>query len=310
MNTLRIRLFGKFRAERDGRAMGGLDALKVQELFCYLLLNRDRPHHREALAGLLWGDNTTSQSKKYLRHALWQLQLTLGSGGEKQPGEPLVIDPEWVSIPSSPELWLDVQVIDEALARVRGIPGQALESSHVAILEEAVQLYRGDLLEGWYQDWCLYERERLQNIYLDMLDKLMAYCEAHRQYEAGTEYGAKILRFDRARERTHWRLMRLRYLAGDRAGALRQYERCVAALDEELGVKPSQRTVALCEQIRADIVVDLAFPNEINSGQQATPSTLLPMLERLKSLRATLDSLQSQVDQELQALEEVLNQSR
>ncbi len=309
MNTLRIRLFGKFQAERAGRALAGLDALKVQELFCYLLLNRDRPHHREALAGLLWGDSPTAQSKKYLRQALWQLQLTLSSGSEKQPGDLLVIDPDWVSIVSSPDLWLDVRVFDEALARVRGIPGQALEPMHVALLEEAVQLYRGDLLEGWYQDWCLYERERLQNVYLDMLDKLMAYCEAQQQYEAGTEYGAKILRYDRARERTHWRLMRLHYLAGDRAGALRQYERCVAALDQELGVKPSQRTVALCEQIRADIVVDLAFPNDNQPEGLTNSPALLSVLERLKSLHATLDSLQHQVDQELQALEEVLSNS-
>jgi DNA-binding SARP family transcriptional activator len=210
MNALIIRLFGKFKAERDGRELGGLDTLKVQELFCYLLLNRDRPHHREALAGLLWGDNHTAQSKKYLQQALWQIQLALNSGGEKQPSDLLVIDPDWVSITSRPELWLDVRVFDEALTRVRGIPGHALEPAHVEVLEEAVQLYRGDLLEGWYQDWCLYERERLQNIYLDMLDKLMAYCEAHQRYEAGAEYGTEILRCDRARERTHWRLMRLR----------------------------------------------------------------------------------------------------
>ena len=93
MNTLRIRLFGKFQVERDGYAMSGLDALKVQELFCYLLLNRDRPHHREALAGLLWGEYSTSQSKKYLRQALWQLQLALGSGGERQPGDLLMMTP-------------------------------------------------------------------------------------------------------------------------------------------------------------------------------------------------------------------------
>jgi DNA-binding SARP family transcriptional activator len=310
MNTLRIRLFGKFQAELDGRVLNDLDALKVQELFCYLLLNRDRAHHRETLAGLLWGDNPTAQSKKYLRQALYQLQFTLSSGGAKQQTGSLVVDPDWVSIVSHADFWLDVQVFDETMARVRGVPGQALEPAQVTALEAAVQLYRGDLLEGCYQDWCLYERERLQNIYLDMLDKLMAYCEAHHQYESGIEYGAKILRYDRARERTHWRLMRLHYLAGDRAGALRQYERCVAALDQELGVKPSQRTMTLCEQIRADIVVDLALPNDSHPEPQASSAKPLPMLERLKSLQATLNSLQHQIDQELQALEEVLSNSR
>jgi len=57
MKTLCIHLFGKFQAELDGRVLRDLDAFKVQELFCYLLLNRDRSHHREVLAELFWGDN-------------------------------------------------------------------------------------------------------------------------------------------------------------------------------------------------------------------------------------------------------------
>ena len=46
--------------------------------------------------------------------------------------------------------------------------------------------------------------------------------------------------------------MRLRYLGGDRTGALRQYEACAAALQEELGVKPSASTLRLHAQILAD----------------------------------------------------------
>src|SRR5438128_1039451 len=58
-------------------------------------------------------------------------------------------------------------------------------------------LYRGDLLEGWYSDWCLYERERLQHMYLAMLDKLMEYSESHQEYETGQTYGMRALRYDR-----------------------------------------------------------------------------------------------------------------
>jgi len=56
---------------------------------------------------------------------------------------------------------------------------------------------------GCYDDWCIFERERLQNIYLLMLDKLISYSAKHREYEAGQGYGYTILRYDRARERTH-----------------------------------------------------------------------------------------------------------
>src|SRR5262249_45023608 len=148
------------------------------------------------------------------------------------------------------ELWFDVLLFEQAFALVQDVPGRQLVASSAQVLKTAEELYRGKLLEGWYSDWCLYERERLQHMYLAMLDKLMEYSEAHQEYETGQTYGMRALRYDRARERTHRRMMRLQYLAGDRTAALYQYERCAAALQEELGVQPAQSTVVLYEKIR------------------------------------------------------------
>jgi len=84
-----------------------------------------------------------------------------------------------------------------------------------------------------------------------MLDKLMGYSESHELFDMGLRYGKLSLRQDKARECTHQRLMRLHVLRGDHAGALRQYDRCVVALDEELGVEPSEVAIAFYQQISA-----------------------------------------------------------
>jgi hypothetical protein len=55
---------------------------------------------------------------------------------------------------------------------------------------------------------------------------LMAYSESRLDYDSGLAFGGRALRQHRARERTYYRLMRLHYLAGDRAGAIRQFQRC------------------------------------------------------------------------------------
>lgn len=306
MATLCVSLFGKFSARTGDKTLDGFDSLKVQELFSYLLLHREHSHPRETLASLLWGDNSTAQSKKYLRQALWHLQTALSAHEAEGASRALLIEPGWVQVNTSADLQLDVAEFELSFAAVQKTPGREFDEQSASLMQQAVGLYQGDLLDGWYQDWCLYKREQLQNIFLTMLDKLMGYCEAHHQYEEGLGYGARILRYDRASERTHRRLMRLQYLAGDRTAALRQYERLVAALNEELGVRPAKLTVTLYEQICADRLEETPQPLA-EHALAAQPSTMLPeVLGRLRQLQESLTDLQRQVRQSIQSTEMTL----
>ncbi len=298
MPELTVNLFGKFTVQVGGQALGGLDSSKVQELLAYLLVYRNRPHPRERLAALLWEATSTSQSKKYLRQAVWQLQNSLHL---TDIGPVILVEPDWIRVSPQGGFWLDVAAFEDAFARAQGIPGQDLQDEVAASLEQGVALYRGDLLEGWYSDWCLYERERLQNMWLAMLDKLMSFCEARQDFDAGLAYGARVLRRDRARERTHRRLMRLAYLAGDRTGALRQYQRCVKALEEELGVRPGRRTEELYRQILAD-----ALGSAETALWPASQSPLASVSARLSRLRRILTQLREHVSEDLDALERAL----
>lgn len=303
MSTLRFQLFGQFSVQRDAQLLKGLESTKEQELLSYLLVYRNRSHSREILASLLWGDTSSERSKKYLRQALWHMQVALEAKEFKSP-QVLVVEHDWVQLHLPSELWLDVAVFERAFASTQGVAGKQLESSDAALLKNALQLYKGDLLEGWYWDWCLFERERLQNMYLCMLDKLMCYCEEHSEYEAGQFYGSTILRYDRARERTYRQLMHLQYLAGDRTGALRQYERCIVALEEELGVKPERRTTALYEHIRSDGITKLE-PAEVRSVP--APNVPLPeVLTRLKRLQLILEAVQRRIQRDVKAVEQGL----
>jgi DNA-binding SARP family transcriptional activator len=141
-------------------------------------------------------------------------------------------------------------------------------------------------------------------MYLAMLDKLMCYCEAHHTYEAGISYGMQILRYDRARERTHRRLMALYYRAGDRVAALRQYERCVAVLNEELNATPAKSTVTLYQQILADQFDDASVAvSHVHLAPSARTTAFARAVARLKQVSAQLDTLQRQVQRDIQALE-------
>jgi DNA-binding SARP family transcriptional activator len=309
MPRMSIQLFGRFCVRRNEQSLGGFEAPKVQELFCYLLLHRQHSLSRESLASLLWPDTTTAQSKKRLRQALWHLQSALGSQNEPVGDRVLLVEPDRIQINAKADLWLDVKVFERTFDLVRGIPGQEFDAQQVQVLQNTLQLYQGPLLEDCYSDWCLYERERFQNMYLVLLDKLIDYCEVHHDYEAGLLYGMRLLRCDRARERTHRRLMRLHYLNGDRAAALLQYEQCIAALYEELGVKPSKRTIALYKQILAEQLTEpqpTLPPIEAHRTLEVSASSPEEMLGHLTRLQTALADLQNQVQQSIQKVEQAL----
>jgi len=311
VSKFNVCLLGRFGVCRDGQALAGFESRRVQELFAYLLLHRGRPQSREVLAGSLWTEWGDEQSRKSLRQVLWQLQSALEASTE--PGsEPLLkVDPEWIELNPAVEISLDVAVLENALERVQGMRGRDLDAGRVAELQEAVDLYRGDLLEGCYLDWCLWERDRLLQLFLTLLDKLMDWCQAERRYETGLYYGVKILRVDRCSERTHRRMMRLLYLAGDRTAALQQYQRCTTALREELRTKPERRTEQLFLQIRDDQMNE----SSPSSGAHETrdPDETLALADpngTLNQFLRGLTDLQRQIQQQMLELGQLLGRVR
>jgi len=297
MAELTVHLFGKFSIGADRPDGLSLPGGKTQELFFYLMLHRHQLHSREAMAALLWPECSTVKSRKNLRQALWQLQTALASFTRNGKYAFLTIDAESIHMNGDKAMSVDVSIFERSYQEVCGVAGKALDINQAKILERAVDLYRGDLLEGCYEDWCLVERERLQNWYLIMLEKLICYSRKEHEYTRAVEYGEKILRLDRAHERTYRQLMRTFYESGNRTAALRQYDRCKVALEEELGVAPSQQTQKLYEQIRKEEVGNRTI--EENRTADFVPPTAVG---HLKQLLEFITRIELQVKEELQTV--------
>ena len=314
MRSVKVWMFGELRVQFDGMECQWTKPCKMHEVFCYLLTHRMLLHQREHLAETLWCDSPASTARKNLRQTLWQLQSYFAAQLQNPQFHLLVAGSESIAFHPEIDLWTDVMVFEQSGKLAQG--ATEIDESRAHKLRQAVQLYQGDLLGGWYQDWCLYERERLQHLYFKMLGKLMAYCEMHQQYEEGMSYAEIMLQYDPAGERAHQQLMRLKYLIGDRTGALRQYESCVKALREELGVIPSLPTQQLYEQMRtaqetllipsATKIMPKAEP-EINDAQLHSPGELLA---HLRAFQSTINDLQHQAQQWIQIVERLDSEQR
>jgi DNA-binding SARP family transcriptional activator len=310
LKALQVYLLEHFRVYADHQELTRLEGRRVQELFCYLLFHRNRSQSRERIASLLWDSEPDARARSYLRKALWQLQGAVGNANESA-GEVKMLktDSESIELTPTENLWLDIDFFEKAYESLKDISGRDLEAGQAQSLERAERLYEGEVLEGWDQEWCLCERQRFHYMYLAIMDKLLDYCEKTQTYERGIECALRILQFDRVHERTYQKLMRLRYLAGDRTSALREYEHCAEVLIDELGVQPTQQTKALYQQVLDGSLADKRFSQA--EAQAILPGfDLDPVLDRFRGVQSTMEELQGKLRRELSALEGALSQLR
>ncbi len=241
---VRISLLNCFAID-GGSTEEGIGRGAARELLCYLAVFRDRQHSREALLEALWSDLPAPAARKRLRQTLWQLKTALGAHA-------LQIGPSAVSY--GQVTWLDVDVFEQAYRAVSVREPSTFNEADVRRIQESVRMYGFGLLPGMYQDWCIAERDRIDGMQVLMLEQLMDYFEIRHDYRTAIGYGESILRLDPARESTHQRLILLFHAVGDRTGAIRQFRRCVAALERELGVKVSRATLDVLRQVEDDEV--------------------------------------------------------
>jgi predicted ATPase/DNA-binding SARP family transcriptional activator len=238
-DQLSIHTLGGLTIFRDGQRIAHFPQRKDPALLVYLACN-PHPHPREVLAEMLWEGRSQAQSLANLRAVLTQLRQVVGDF--------LDITREMVAVKSTSALYVDAEDFERRLAtRNRSDPRG---------LEQTIDLYQGDFLDGFYvdsqgfEDWALLERERLRFRAMDAFDGLMDSYLSQGAYISGIARATQLLHLDPLREKTYRQLMELLALSGEREAALTQYETCRRVLQAELGVAPVPQTTALFEHIR------------------------------------------------------------
>ena len=249
--VLDVRLFGTPTIRYAGRAVRLNLSRKTLRLLAYLLLD-GAFHERERVAFALWPDAGEAAARANLRRQLHLLQRAL----------PVTHTP-WLLVGASSIAWnsaapcrLDVAEFEFACAS-----GDTLDM--------AVDLYAGELLAGWDDEWVVPLRARLGTLAVGALTELVARLRAAGDAPRAIVFAQRLRELDPWRENAVRTLIALRYETGDRAGALTEYDRFVRALDDELGVDPMPETQALYEALVENAPVTLA---EVAPAAVAAPN--------------------------------------
>lgn len=242
--TLRIRLLGDFMLSVNDTPISNLDMPRLQSLLAYLALHRGKPQARSRIAYLLWPDSTDAQAHTNLRNLLFKLRLAL-------PEIDTLLVVERQTLCWQPDmLWsLDVQDFERAVVQAEQARGMQDQATERQALEAVMQCYQGDLLPSCYDEWIQGERDRLQQMYLGALERLIELLELDGDYVGAIRIAQRLLRLDPLQEATYRHLMRLHAARGDRGAVSRTYQACASVLKRELGIEPGLTTRKIYQQL-------------------------------------------------------------
>lgn len=233
MDNMRLRLLRGFVVE-SASARIDLPA-GTQRLMAFLALRG--PAHRCQVAGTLWPDVPESQALACLRTGVWRLNRTL-PGAVTSEGLRLSV-PQTLSVDSREQEIFTTRLLREHV------------QDEQWIAERLGILWQGDLLPGWYDDWVIVDRERLNQLRLHALEYLSSFMARRNHLTAALQLALEAVRTEPLRETANARLIEVYLAEGNVSDALHQYESFRCLLQRELGVPPSPTLSRLLPPRRA-----------------------------------------------------------
>lgn len=243
-----VRVLGPFDVTVACQRIARWPSLKARGLLQYLVLHAGRPIRRELLMELFWPSHSHESGRNNLNVALYGLRQTL----QQQDQVRHVVQYQNGCYFLNPDLrwWIDRVEFLGALRDAHDAEWATRGDDAIHAYLRAVDLYRGSLFEDDSTcEWHLTEQRHLQEVYLQALERLGELFLNIGDLTKAAEAAERALTTDRCRESAHRLLMRC--YAGQHQQQLvsRQFQLCVTALRDELGVTASARTFRLFEEL-------------------------------------------------------------
>lgn len=234
--TLKIYLLGQFRLQANDLPVE-LPSRPAQSAMAYLALNAGVTQRREKLSSLLWPEASEANARAYLRQALWRIRKSFQKASLIWE-DYLKISDISVNFRRQCDYWLDAEQLL-----------YPLETSSVEQIVEIVELYNGELLPGFYDEWVVLERDRLGTAYHQKMNLLLDRLIKDGRWDKVLHWGEKWIQLGHAPEPAYRALMKAHAGLGDQVMVSDTYQRCRQILASEMGLEPSPETRLLYEQI-------------------------------------------------------------
>ncbi|GIV64417.1 MAG: transcriptional activator [Bellilinea sp.] len=215
---------------------------KARQLFQLLITHRQRWLLRDQIVDLLWPELDGESAVRDFKVALNALNRTI------EPQRPREAIPFFVrrhenayGINPQARVVVDADEFERLAAN---------NLNHEESLRQALDLYQNDYLhECCYEDWSSIERERLRQVYFDVVQRLGELLGVQGRWDEVIAVCNTALMRDHTWEPGYRLIMRAYAARGNQAQVIQTYQRCWKILWEELGVEPSLETRDLLRRL-------------------------------------------------------------
>lgn len=224
-----------------------------KRLLVFVALHGGRVNRRQA-AGTLWPYGDDERAAGNLRSALWRLR---GAGITMLVADKCV-------------LFLQQQTAID-ICTLNAWAGRVIDGTAAPEDLQVFQLHpeATNLLPGWYDDWIIFERERLRQRLLHALEALSHRLTLNGRFGEAVEAAVTATSMEPLRESAQRTLIMAHLAEGNLAEARRVYTHYAALVRQELGVEPAGDISPLLQ-------FDIPRPAQPTVHSSATPRLLQP----------------------------------
>lgn len=244
--VLQIDTLGPFRVLMQGDEISEANwrTLKTRDLLAYLA-DRGEPVSKEKILEDLWPDSDAESAAVIFHTTLYNLRKFLNNVACQ--ARILYRGRQYQLRPGS--FTSDRQNFRESVAA--GLQAETDPELAIALLEQAVALYRGDYLEEMDYAWLLPQRANLSQLHIEARIRLARHYLAAQDYIRAASQLQAVEKEDPFAEEVHSLLMTAYAKQGNRVAVKKQYQRLRDVLKRELGLEPAPEVSRLyCDLVR------------------------------------------------------------
>ena len=289
MPNLSLSFFDRFEAKLNGKNIH-FPTDKTRALLAFLVVESNYPRRRSELTLMFWPEQTGKRASHNLSQTLLRLRQSLQI--EKSQEQPfLFITRQEIQFNPHSNHQLDVsrfKAFIQAYRQHHHLHGVSCPTC-IQWLEQAVKLYRGEFLNGFFvedsndfEEWRTVQQQELHTHAIEALTKLVENFEKRGQYKRMLDYAQKYVTLEPYSDWANLKLIEARAYCGYHSSALQQFENYQSVLEQKFNTSPSAKLTEFYKSLkrRQPIVPSINTPIPVaevvsHSGEKVRHVTIL-----------------------------------